>query len=71
MAFVIARKGEDIERLLKRFNNKVSKHKILAEIKKRSYFQPPSQVVRIKMTEARRKILKNMNKENKRSEQYD
>ena len=59
MSHVTLLEGETFESLLKRFNKRVQQDGIMAEARRREYFEPPS--VRRKKQEAakRRKSLKN------------
>ena len=42
MAKVIVRKGEDINKAIKRFKRKVEREGIMKEVKKRKYYMKPS-----------------------------
>ena len=42
MAKVIVRKGEDINKAIKRFKRKVDREGIMKEVKKRKYYMKPS-----------------------------
>ena len=41
-----AKKGEDIERTIKRFTKKVKKENIIEDIRERQYYEKPSEVKR-------------------------
>jgi ribosomal protein S21 len=56
------RNREPIERLIKRFLNKVKKEKIVEEVKNREFYEPPS-VVRARTKARRRKVLAKLKRE--------
>ncbi len=74
MLRVTLRNGETTEKLLQRFKRSVAKEGILKEIKKRGYYEKPSQARRRKMREheklmrkkARKKAVKEARKKARR-----
>ena len=56
------RNREPVERMIKRFLNKVKKEKIVEELKNREFYEPPS-VVRARNKARRRKILAKLRRE--------
>ena len=58
MANVKVREGESIEEVLRRFKRECEKDGILAEIKKREFYETPSIKRKRKAEEARRKLRK-------------
>ena len=56
------RNREPIERLIKRFLNKVKKEKIVEEVKSREFYEPPS-VVRARTKARRKKVLAKLKRE--------
>jgi small subunit ribosomal protein S21 len=63
MAEVKALEGEDFERLLKRFKKEVEKAGILSELKKREFYEKPSERRKRRLKAARRRALKKARKE--------
>ncbi|MCX7770612.1 MAG: 30S ribosomal protein S21 [Proteobacteria bacterium] len=63
MAEVKALDGEDFERLLKRFKKEVEKAGILSELKKREFYEKPSERKKRRLKAARRRALKKARKE--------
>ena len=66
---VIAREGESIEALIKRFKKKVNKSEILKDIKKHMFYEKPSRVKNRKKIESeirRKKEEKKLEKINER-----
>lgn len=63
MAEVRVDKDEPLEKALKRFRKKCEQSGILSEIKKRAYYEKPSEKKKRKVAEARRKMRKKMLKE--------
>lgn len=63
MAEVKALDGEDFERLLKRFKKEVEKAGILSELKKREFYEKPSERRKRRLKAARRRALKKARKE--------
>ncbi len=63
MAEVKALEGEDFERLLKRFKKEVEKAGVLSELKKREFYEKPSERKKKKLKAARRRALKKARKE--------
>ena len=56
------RNREPIERLIKRFLNKVKKEKIIEELRNREFYEPPS-VIRARRKARRRKVLAKLQRE--------
>jgi small subunit ribosomal protein S21 len=71
MAHVVAREGEPIERLLKRFQNAINKDGVLKELKKREYYIPKSLKKRLKKQECVKRYRKNLKKRLAREEKSD
>lgn len=63
MAEVKAQEGEDFERLLKRFKKEVEKAGILSELKKREFYEKPSEKKKRRLKAARRRAMKRVRKE--------
>ncbi|MDD5091435.1 MAG: 30S ribosomal protein S21 [Candidatus Wallbacteria bacterium] len=63
MAEVKIDKDEPLEKALKRFRKKCEQSGILSEIKKRAYYEKPSEKKKRKAAEAKRKMRKKMLKE--------
>lgn len=60
------RKGESSESLIKRFMKKTKKSKIIDAVKKKRFYQKPSDKKRLAKQKAIRDAAKKKNKENKR-----
>jgi len=58
MTKVELRRGEDLERALRKFKTKIRREGIMDEIKKREYYEKPSQRRRKSEEAARRKEFK-------------
>jgi len=58
MTKVELRRGEDLERALRKFKTKIRREGIMDEIKKREYYEKPSQRRRKQQEAARRKEFK-------------
>jgi len=56
------RNREPVERMIKRFLNKVKKEKIVEEIKNREFYEPPS-VKRARLKARKRKVLAKLRRE--------
>ena len=56
------RNREPVERMIKRFLNKVKKEKIVEELRNREYYEPPS-VVRARNKARRKKVLAKLRRE--------
>jgi len=70
LAKVTLRRGEDINRALRRLKRKIEQEGIMQEIKKRRYYSKPSvskKEKRARAAKRRRKAQSRMNKRNKRS----
>lgn len=55
MTKVELRKGEDLERALRKFKTKIKREGIIEEIKKREFYEKPSQKRRKKQEAAQRR----------------
>ena len=55
MTQVIRREGESIERLLKRFRKKVTRDKIMSDVKKKRFFVSDSEKRRLALRKAKRR----------------
>jgi len=68
------RNREPVERMIKRFLNKVKKEKIVEELRNREFYEPPS-VVRARNKARRKKVLAKLRREresyNKMSEKQN
>ena len=60
---IIAKEGEDVESLLKKFKNEVLKNGILKEIKERSVYEKPSRTKYNKNRSVVRKRIKDSKRE--------
>lgn len=58
MAKVVAREGERLESLLRRFKKKVDKENLMKEMRRHDFYLSKSEKRRIKSKEARQRILK-------------
>ena len=67
MAQVYVKKGEDINRAIKRFKRKVEKEGIMRELKKRKYYLKPSERKKEKRIAAQKRRRKAENRK-RRSE---
>ena len=56
------RNREPVERMIKRFLNKVKKEKIIEELRNREFYEPPS-VIRARRKARRRKVLAKLQRE--------
>lgn len=56
------RNREPVERMIKRFLNKVKKEKIVEELRNREFYEPPS-VIRARRKARRRKVLAKLRRE--------
>ena len=56
------RNREPVERMIKRFLNKVKKEKIVEELRNREFYEPPS-VIRARRKARRRKVLAKLQRE--------
>jgi len=63
-AYVLAKKNEHPEALIKRFMKKVKKEEIIEQIRERRYYKKPS-VLRREKEERRQYTIRNLNKNNK------
>jgi len=64
---VIAREGESIEALIKRFKKKVNKSEILKDIKKHMFYEKPSIIKNRKKIESE---IRRKKEERKKNESY-
>lgn len=62
---VIAREGENIDSLIKRFKKKVNNSGIMKELKRKSHYLKPSEAKRIKRIEAQKRRIKEELKQKK------
>ncbi|HIE39332.1 MAG TPA: 30S ribosomal protein S21 [Anaerolineales bacterium] len=64
MTRVVAENGESFDSLLRRFNKKVQNDRILSEVRRRRFYEPPSIVRKrkraAKLRKSRRTTLKSM-----------
>ncbi len=70
MAKVILRRGEDVNKALKRLKRKIEREGIMQEVKKRRYYSKPSVAKKEKRARAakrRRKAKSRLLKRNKRN----
>ncbi len=62
MTRVVAEEGESIDSLLRRFNKKVQNDRILSEIRRRRFYEPPSVIRKrkraAKLRKSRRTTMK-------------
>ena len=56
------RNREPVERMIKRFLNKVKKEKIVEELRNREFYEPPS-IKRARLKARRRKVLAKLRRE--------
>lgn len=56
------RNREPVERMIKRFLNKVKKEKIVEELRNREFYEPPS-VIRARNKARKRKVLAKLQRE--------
>ena len=59
---VVPKKDEPVERMIKRFLNKVKKEKIVEELRNREFYEPPS-VIRARNKARRKKVLAKLRRE--------
>ena len=69
MAQVKLRRGEDINRALRRFKRKIEREGILYEIKKRRYYSKPSVAKKEKRAKAAKRRRKTQSRASKRNKQ--
>ncbi len=70
LLWVVKRKGESSEDLVRRFRKKYSKSGITKELRDRMYFEKPSDKKRRKKAQAIRAIKKEIEKERKKEEKF-
>ncbi len=66
MVVVYVREDESFESALRRFKRKCEKVGIISEIKKRQFYEKPSEKRKKKLLQARKKIMKKLAEERKR-----
>ena len=64
MVHVLVKKGEPLERALRRFKKKYEKAGILKDLKKNSYYIKPSQQKRMKRAKAEKRARKTVYRTN-------
>lgn len=62
MAEVIVRDGESIESALKRFRKMCEKEKIFSELRKREYYEKPSEIKKRKKKQSRKRLMRRLRK---------
>ncbi len=62
MAVVVIQDGESFEKALKRFKKLCEKEGILTEMKRREYYEKPSQKRKRKQRAARKRLIKALKK---------
>lgn len=60
---VIVQDGEPIEKVLKRFKRLVDQEQILTEVKRREYYEKPSELKKKRERARRKRILKALKKQ--------
>lgn len=65
MAEVIVKDGESIESALRRFRKLCEREKIFSEIRKREYYEKPSEIRKRKMKQARKRLMRKIKKNKK------
>lgn len=68
---VIVRDGEHLESALRRFKKACENDGILQELKRREYYQKPSQIRHAKKMERKRNIVKLNEKSEETDQKYD
>lgn len=63
LAVVIVNENESFEKVLKRFKRIVEKEGILTEVKRRQFYEKPSEKKKRKERSARKRILKALKKQ--------
>lgn len=63
MAVVIVHEGEPLEKVLKRFKRLVDQEQILTEVKRREYYEKPSELKKKRERARRKRILKALKKQ--------
>ncbi len=64
MVFVIVDENEPFEKALKKFKRLVEKEGILTEVRRRQFYEKPSEKKKRRERQARKRILKAMKKRN-------
>ena len=62
MAEVMVQDGESIESALKRFRKQCEREKLFSEMRRREYYEKPSEVRKRKMKQARKRMLRKLKK---------
>ncbi len=65
MAEVVVREGESIESALKRFRKMCEREKLFSEMKRREFYEKPSEVRKRKMKQARKRLMRKIKKKNR------
>jgi len=63
LAVVIVHEGEPLEKVLKRFKRLVDQEQILTEVKRREYYEKPSELKKKRERARRKRILKALKKQ--------
>ncbi len=63
MAVVIVNEGEPVEKALKRFKRLVDQEQILTEVKRREFYEKPSELKKKRERARRKRILKALKKQ--------
>lgn len=64
MAIVYVNEGEPFEKVLKKFKRIVEKEEILTEVKRRQFYEKPSEKKKRKERAARKRLIKALKKKN-------
>ncbi|SHK14020.1 30S ribosomal protein S21 [Thermocrinis minervae] len=64
MAVVYVNEGESFEKVLKKFKRIVEKEEILTEVKRRQFYEKPSEKKKRKERAARKRLIKALKKKN-------
>jgi len=63
LAVVIVHEGEPLEKVLKRFKRLVDQEQILTEVKRREFYEKPSELKKKRERARRKRILKALKKQ--------
>jgi len=63
VVYVEVRNGEDLEQVLKRFKNKCIKEKIFVELRKKRFYEKPSELNRKERLKSLRKLARKLRKQ--------
>ena len=66
MAKIVVRKGEDVNRAIRRFKKKVESEGIMRDIKKKRYYLKPSEAKKVKRKLAEKRRRKSQKKQRER-----